>query len=596
MSVFFYVKKIYREMNVKLRITCYLMIAAMFFSALLEAFSVSSIAFFASALADPQSVINSKPIIFLQSKFGILLNVSSNYLLIIVSLFAFFSVLMRNTYSCLITNFTMNFVGSQEKYWGTRFIERLLNSSYIMYLNHKRSDLILCVSWRAYIGRVFIRFFLIAISDFLMIIVLMISLIIAQPKITLLVIFFVTLISWGIISLTKNTIMRLSNDSTEIEKMINHEASNSIHGFKDVRITGTEVYFMNRLGDFFESSKFKLTSLVMMSELPALILETFGFLILCLMVILMVYIQGVNTGVVTGSVAMLAVAAWRVLPAIARVLSSFTRLKSSLSFVSRFFNYMDYFEEEKRDLIQCDRIKIKEKIVFDKVSFSYPENPPTLKNISFELPFGSAVGIIGPSGSGKSTLIDILVGLLTPSEGRILIDDIEINRDNYRSWSSNIGYVSQTPFFYNASVASNIAFGSSIDEIDYAKIEKCKNMASINFVDKLSDGINTVIGDGGEALSGGERQRIAIARALYKEPDLLIMDEATNALDSMNEKNIMNSVYALKGQLSLIIISHTIDILNECDIIIWLEEGKIINAGFSEEIIDMYKKSKEVKN
>lgn len=191
------------------------------------------------------------------------------------------------------------------------------------------------------------------------------------------------------------------------------------------------------------------------------------------------------------------------------------------------------------------------------------------------IPVGKSIGIVGASGSGKTTAIDILLGLLPPQAGNVLVDGVDI-RKNYGCWLAHLGYILQMIFMLDDTIRANVAFGISDKEVDDAQVWKALEEAQLKeFVQSLPDGLDTTIGERGVRLSGGQRQRIGIARALYMDPDLLIFDEATSALDNETEAAIMDSINALHGRKTLVIIAHRLTTIEECDIVYRVEHGKI---------------------
>ena len=220
-------------------------------------------------------------------------------------------------------------------------------------------------------------------------------------------------------------------------------------------------------------------------------------------------------------------------------------------------------------------------ITLDGIGYAYPGTQERLfDDLSLEIKAGSCVGIVGTTGAGKTTLIDIVLGLLRPQAGRILIDGIAITDANRRAWQRSIGYVPQTVYLSDNTIAANIAFGAAPKEIDFAAVEKASRAAALHdFVATLPGGYDTEIGEGGVRLSGGQRQRIGIARALYRDPDLLVLDEATSALDTVTERAVVDAIENLGGEKTLLIITHRISTVEHCDTILVLENGRIEAAG-----------------
>ena len=203
-----------------------------------------------------------------------------------------------------------------------------------------------------------------------------------------------------------------------------------------------------------------------------------------------------------------------------------------------------------------------------------------------KIPYGAVVGLVGPTGCGKTTLVDIINGLLENQEGILEVDDQIITKNNLRSWQSLIGYVPQHIYLTDDTIASNIAFGQNLKDIDQHLVEKAAKVANLNefITSELPDNYQTVVGERGVRLSGGQRQRIGIARALYHNPKVLILDEATSALDNETERETMKAINNLSKKITVIIIAHRINTMKKCDIIYKLDKGEIKANGTYNEL------------
>ena len=213
-----------------------------------------------------------------------------------------------------------------------------------------------------------------------------------------------------------------------------------------------------------------------------------------------------------------------------------------------------------------------DKIELKNVSFSYEDKKSIIENLSLSIPKDQRVGFIGPSGSGKTTIIDLIIGLLTPDSGSICVDGKNI-ANHIREWQANIGYIPQHIFIFNDSIKANIALGIAPEKIDKERICKVIEMAQLSdFVSQQPQGVDTIVGDHGIKLSGGEQQRLGIARALYRDPEILVMDEATSALDNTTENEFMSAIDSLTGQKTIIIIAHRLTTVENCDKVIDLQQ------------------------
>jgi len=237
--------------------------------------------------------------------------------------------------------------------------------------------------------------------------------------------------------------------------------------------------------------------------------------------------------------------------------------------------------------LSVENIELNENLRFKDVLFSYGDINKTfnIKNLNLNIEAGKTTAIAGLSGAGKSTIADMIMGLIIPQSGSISVDDVDLTQDNRLSWRNQIGYVAQDTFLFNDTIRNNLHFAdpaASDEEI----LEALKQASADKFVLKLSDGLDTLIGDRGVRLSGGEKQRLALARALLRNPSLLILDEATSNLDSKNEKNILNSLERLHGNLTILIIAHRLSTIKNADVIYLIEKGNIVESGAWENLIE----------
>ena len=232
-------------------------------------------------------------------------------------------------------------------------------------------------------------------------------------------------------------------------------------------------------------------------------------------------------------------------------------------------------------------LKFQREINLTDLSFSYPIRKEfSLSKISMTVKKGDFVGIIGETGSGKSTLVNLLIGLLKPFEGRVEVDELDIN-SNLPEWYKKIGYIPQSVYLIDDTIRKNIALGLKEDDIDDNLIKKAVEKASLSdFLNQLSNGLETIVGEKGIRLSGGQQQRIGIARALYRDPEILILDEATSSLDQTTENKIMESIQFLKRTKTLIVVTHRLSTVKNCDKIFFIDKGKIIKQGTPKEILN----------
>jgi len=344
------------------------------------------------------------------------------------------------------------------------------------------------------------------------------------------------------------------------------QVQQGLGGVKEAKVLGRESEFIKRFSYHnVLYSKF-LRNYRISSQLPRLWNEWVAVLGL-LTVVSLSLAQGEQWGAILPLLGIFTAATFRLTPSVNRILIALQSLHYN-------FPVIDIIKKEL-DISPVDTLNHNvEKSIFTRsieltsVKYGYPESEEdVLMDVNLKITCGQTVGFIGASGSGKSTLIDVILGLLTPTNGEVLVDDENI-QDNLINWQSNIGYVPQTVCLIDESLRSNIAFGVNEQCIDDERINASIKDAQIDeFVKSLPDGLDTVIGEQGVRLSGGQRQRIGIARALYHNPDVLVFDEATSSLDSNTESEVMNTIRKLKGERTILIIAHRLSTLDSCDVV-----------------------------
>ena len=275
----------------------------------------------------------------------------------------------------------------------------------------------------------------------------------------------------------------------------------------------------------------------------------------------------------------------------ARIMPRFSSMQQSYqSFMNQVPAFASVMEMEARCQAAAEprphrkeKVELRQTIRLDRVSFSYDETP-AIRDLDFTIRAGKTSAIVGPSGSGKSTIADLIMGLIVPQEGRVLIDGVPLIPERVGSWRDQIGYVTQDTFLFHDTVRANLVWARP--EATEDEVHRALRLAGAEeFVSRLPGGLDTVVGDRGVLLSGGERQRLALARALLRNPSLLILDEATNALDSENEKRIQRAIEELHGNTTILVISHRLSTVREADVIYVLEDGRLVESGTWETLI-----------
>ena len=369
-------------------------------------------------------------------------------------------------------------------------------------------------------------------------------------------------------------------------------------GIKDTLILGRQLNFTERFSRASEKVAVAGATNQALTQIPRYFLEFLAFTGLVLIVISFHELNDGNIGSVLPIISLFAVAAFKILPALQILYSSISMIQGNISAVN---SIKSDLKENPRLIINNDSSRkendfFKKKIVIENVTYTYPtKKAPAVSAINIEIPKNNKIAIVGASGSGKSTLLDIFLCLIRPQLGRILIDGSPLVEDKIRDFQDNIGFVPQTPFLSDASILDNIAFGLTKNEIDMQAVEEAVKLSKLNsFIDTLSDGINSMVGERGVQISGGQKQRISIARALYNNPSILVFDEATSALDGNTEADVMNEINNLSLQKTIIIVAHRLSTVKLCEKIYFLSDGEVVDSGSYEYLFSNNKNFKEM--
>ena len=359
-------------------------------------------------------------------------------------------------------------------------------------------------------------------------------------------------------------------------------------GFKEIRILNKESYFYNKLNynskRFAKNQKYAL----ILSSLPRSLLE---FILIVFIVSIVLFYFDNTAGIISSMpmIGMLGVATIRIFPAANNISTTLTQLNYSRDAVSILYNDIVKFNqdstiktpsEDKPNLEEFESLEIK------GLSYNYPSSSKIiLDDINIKINKGDLVGIIGPSGSGKSSLVDLLLGLLAPTNGEIFYNKKPLE-ENLKNWRSQVVYIPQEIFLIDATLRLNVALGVESADIDNNLVYQSLKQASlIEMVEQMENGIETVLGENGIRLSGGQRQRIALARSFYHGRNLLIMDEATSALDNKTEEEILKEIRQFKGDKTIIVITHRLTTVMNCDYIFRLEDGRIVDSGPPKQVL-----------
>lgn len=389
---------------------------------------------------------------------------------------------------------------------------------------------------------------------------------------------------WAFHRVSRGWILRWGAARQEHEGRRIQHLQQGLGGAKDVKLLGREDDFLAEFGRHNAGYARVGGRFGFLTQLPRLWLELLAVSGLAALVLVMIW-QGRSIDSLLPALGLFGVGAFRLMPSANRILSGVQNIRYGLPSIDVL--HAELLSLTKVDATETETIPFRDTLRMDDVSFKYPgTDRAVLCGVTLAIPRGSSVGFIGSTGAGKSTLVDTLLGLLTPSSGRVTVDGRDI-ATGPRSWQDQIGYVPQSIFLTDDTLRRNIAFGVPESQINDASVTRAVGDAQLaTMVSELPDGLGTIVGERGVRLSGGQRQRIGIARALYHDPAVLVLDEATSSLDTNTEQDVMETVRALRGDKTLIIVAHRLSTVSQCDRIIRLERGRMVEEGAASAVLD----------
>ncbi|WP_291952560.1 ATP-binding cassette domain-containing protein [Campylobacter sp.] len=450
-----------------------------------------------------------------------------------------------------------------------RIFNKYLHLEYENFTNKNQSELLKTITQEVFHLSTLISAFLLMLSESFVVFLLYTLLLIINYKITLILSVFLLLNAFILIKLLSPLVKKASFAREEAMKNYFEILNANLNNFKIIKLKTKEQSIQKSYelqSELFAKANISNESI---SSIPRIYLEGMGFCMLCLIVVYLVLRYESDISSILATITIFVVALYRLMPSANRIITSYNEIiyyKNSLDIIYDILN-------EKEEKLGNKNIEFKEKIELKNLFFAYKGKRNLFKGLNFTLLKNEKIAFIGKSGSGKSTLVDLIIGLLKPNNGAIFIDGVKLDENNLKSFRSKIGYIPQQIYLFNDSIAKNISFGEEIDEKLLEQVIKQANLE--NFVNSLEHGIYTKVGDSGSFLSGGQRQRIAIARALYQQPQILVLDEATSALDQESEAKIMDEIYKISQDKTLIIIAHRLSTIQKCDRVFEVDRGNL---------------------
>ena len=566
-------KKISIFLKKKQQILYCLLIFGSFIGALLEFVGIGSIPIFIDYLVND----NKERIFDIRFEEFINLNFDINNKLLFASIVLSLIFILKNLYFSLLFYFQGDLFREIKKNNSLKLYKKYIKSPYETHLNINPALINRNLLSEIIVSANYLENLLMIIREALIAILIIFLLLLVNTYISLTSILVIIIVSVIFYLSIKKIIKRLSTVTQKFRAEQIKNINQVFGSIKESKILNADDYFESEFENFTRTIEKNNFHINFIQKLPKLIIEV--LVIICLTLIITIFVaDGKKVVDFLPIIGLFAVGTIRLLPSFNLITSNLTRLKSeSISFnyiVSEFKKLNDNLTEIKKDNLSFK--KFENDIILKNISYRYKDKEDfVLKNINLQIKKGQMVGLIGESGQGKTTLINLIIGLLNPLDGEILFDGKNI-KSHIANWRSFIGFIPQDIYLLDDTIKKNIAFGINEKKIEDEKINKAIEKSElIDFIKNLPKGLDTIVGDRGVKISGGQRQRIGIARSLYRNPDILILDEATSSLDHETEGNFIDNINKFKRSKTVIISTHKFEILKECDIIYEIKNKSI---------------------
>ena len=561
-----------------------LLLVIIIIGSFLELLGVAAFMPFISVLMDTNIIYENKILLYFYriTNFG-----NIEYFLAFLALLICCVYILKNIYLSFMQNMILNFAYNMRMNLATNLLATYIAEPYTFHLTKNIADMQRCLQIDANQFMLLMNATLQLIAEIMVCIALGIYLFDTSHSI----IIAIAVLLIGCLGLfyliSKKISQKLGRQNQRYNSKLIQWVNQALGGIKEVKVLERESFFINSYKENYKKLIKGAKNNEMLATIPKYIVETVCICGMLLAVVGKMFFGRREIVDFIPQLSVFAVAAFRLLPSVGKINSYINGIMYGLPSLDLIYHDLKEVENNnriiKKDVKKTDKFFIKEKICLVNVRYRYPNTDiDVLKKINLEIGKGKTVALIGSSGAGKTTLADIILGLLQPTEGRIMVDECDIF-DNISLWHKSIGYIPQNIYLSDDTIRNNIAFGVEENEINDSAVEGALRKAQLyDFVQNLAEGINTFVGDRGVRLSGGQRQRIGIARALYHEPDILILDEATSALDNETEQAVMGAIEKLQGVKTMIIIAHRLTTIKKADEIYEVVNGELVKRNLKD--------------
>ncbi len=554
----------------------YLILVAGILAGFVEMVGTTSVLPFLAAVAAPERVLENP---YLKQAYQALGCVDTQQFLFYLGFTTVLAIGVANGTGALFMFLSKEFVAQQARTLAGALFRSHLDRPYVEQIQKRaREDKLLTLGYRIAIG--IYQPMILLVSRLFVIVCFLLVMLLARPALA----GMVSLILGGAYALIYRLVDRVvSREGITLRAAANRRTSvviEAISAMKEVKILGCEQHLADQFQESTNRWVHSQERTQLLSTVPRYLVETVTFGTLVVAVLFLLW-RGENVATILPTLALFALSGYRMMPALQQVFSSLALIRYYRPFLSEITQDLRLATPTSSAQTACERMMLGDSITLEGVDFAYPGASETvLSGLSLSLPANRTIGVVGTTGSGKTTFVDLLMGLLSPTAGRVLIDQSPLTSENLRAWQRAIGYVPQHIFLADDSIRNNVGYGIAADQVDTARVREVLEIAQLgSFVEELPEGLETNVGERGVRLSGGQRQRIGIARAIYHDPSFIVFDEATSALDTVTEEAFLGALQSLKGRKTILIIAHRLATLSECDEILVVDQGQILARG-----------------
>lgn len=487
--------------------------------------------------------------------------------------------ILKNVYLIVEKSYIYRFSYNTQMKLSTRLLDTYMKEPYTFHLNKNIATLQRSLQEDTSKFMQVVLYSLELVAELAVCFVLVIYLLFVSKSITIIVLGLLVACVGSFLFLTRKYSRRLGQDNQGYQGKIYQWMNQALGGIKEIKILEREAFFTDEYRRYYVKFARGLRIARTISIMPKYAVEAVAISGLLIAIIVKLFFGEADMTYYIPQLTLFAVAAFRLMPSVGRINEHATNTLYALPSVDLVYHDLveieDYIEKQNNEV--REEWNLQNGIEVRNVTYCYPDTEePVICNASLFIPKGKTIAFIGSSGAGKTTMVDIILGLLTPQQGAVMADYINVH-EKPKTFHSQIGYIPQVIYLSDDTIRNNIAFGVKESEIDEAAVMDAMNKAQLTeFVNSLPNGLGTIVGDRGVRLSGGQRQRIGIARALYHDPEILVLDEATSALDNDTETAVMEAVESLQGMKTMIIIAHRLTTIRNVDMIYEVTGGQVV--------------------